>query len=74
MSLSRTHFNDLAETFGIVYRMLDNDSFISGERAVDWLYEEIKSLCKKHNTNFNPARFDSWVEKVRNNGVTSPRA
>ena len=53
MSLTRQHFEDLAQLIG------DTDTY-------EELVFQLKGFCKRYNTNFNVVKFNNYIIKIKN--------
>lgn len=53
MSLTKQHFEDLAQLIG------DTDTY-------DELVFQLKSFCKRYNPNFNIVKFNNYIIKIKN--------
>tara|TARA_E500000081_G_scaffold119623_1_gene123868 strand:- start:574 stop:780 length:207 start_codon:yes stop_codon:yes gene_type:complete len=62
MSMSRKHFNDLAEV--MVEIKQTSESFVTRRELVDNMEAKIKRFCQRHNSGFRPDRWDNFVTKL----------
>ena len=62
MSISRKHFNDLAEVVAEIKQT--SESFVTRKELVDNMEAEIKRFCQRHNSGFKPDRWDNFVTKL----------